>query len=171
MTQSLSIKDGNGSSKSLAVESGSYGYIPVHTISSSISLPVYVAGVITVNTASSTVTANPPVVTTVSQTSVTSFTWSTSASGTFQLAAASSTRKGLMLFNPGPNNLYISLSTAGGTTNGFTLVNTASVPSSYSFTLYPSGTYIADSTNVGVNYGGYFVSGSASTGVFITSTS
>ena len=143
MTQSLTIKDGNGASKSLTVETGSYGYIPVHL---------------------------PPVVTTVSVSAVTSFDWSTSAKGTFEIAANDGTRRGLSIFNPGPNNLYVVLSTAGGTTNGFTIVDTASAPSVYSFILYASGTYIADPTNVGVSYGGYFVSGSASTGVYITST-
>lgn len=143
MTQSLNIKDGNGISRSLTVESGSYGYIPVHSL---------------------------PIVTTVTQSSVTSFDWSTSASGTFQIVSSDPTRKGLMIFNPGPHNLYVALSTAGGTKNGFTLTNTSSAPSYYSFILYPSGTYQADSTNVSINYGGYFVSGSASSGIYITST-
>jgi hypothetical protein len=144
MTTSLTIKDGNGSTKTLTVESSSYGYIPVHTM---------------------------PVVTTVSQTSVTSFDWSTTASGTFQIVAASTTRKGLTIFNPGPANLYVVLSTSGGTKNGFTLVDTASAPTMYSFIVYPSGTFQADSTNAGVTYGGYFISGSNPTGVFAASIS
>lgn len=42
MTQSLIIKDGAGSTQNLTVESGSYGYIPVHTISSSAGSGSYV---------------------------------------------------------------------------------------------------------------------------------
>lgn len=144
MTQSLIIKDGNGSTKNLTVESSSYGYIPVHTM---------------------------PVVTTVSQTSVTSFDWSTSASGTFQIVGSNTSRKGLTIFNPGPSNLYVCLSTSGGTKNGFTLVDTASAPTLYSFIIYPSGTFQADATNAGVFYGGYFISGSKPTGVFAASIS
>lgn len=211
MTDSLIIKDGSGNIKSLTVESGSYGYIPVHTLSSSAgsgsyvtasaTYPVYVTGNVSISqpvnvdvvvgdniavTSSLAAplyvssSANSPLlvtgtiinsvspVTTVSQASVTSFDWSTSASGTFQLAANDTSRKGLTLFNPGPHNLFIALSSTGVTLNGFTLVNTASAPSYFSLILYPSGTYVADSTNVGVHYGGYFISGSASSGVYIT---
>ena len=205
MTDSLIVKDGSGNIKSLTVESGSYGYIPVHAISSSAgsgsyvtasaTYPVYVTGNVSVNTASlMTVTAsstapvyvtgsvsisqpvnvdvvvgdniavtsslaaplyvsssaNSPLlvtgtvinsvspVTSVSQASVTSFVWSTSASGTFQLAANDTSRKGLTLFNPGPHNLFVALSSTGGTLNGFTLVNTASAPTYFSLILYPS---------------------------------
>lgn len=141
MTDSMIIKDGSGNIKSLTVESSSYGYIPVHQM---------------------------PVVTTVSQTVSSSFVWNTPASGTFLLAANDASRKGLTLFNPGPYNLYVALSSTGGTLNGFTLVNTESAPSYYSFIIYPSGTYEANSTNVSVNYGGYFISNSASSGVYIT---
>lgn len=211
MTDSLIVKDGAGSTKSLTVESGSYGYIPVHAISSSAgsgsyvtasaNYPVYVTGNVSISqpvnvdvvvgdniavTSSLAAplyvssSANSPLlvtgtvinsvspVTSVSQASVTSFVWSTSASGTFQLAANDTSRKGLTLFNPGPHNLFVALSSTGGTLNGFTLVNTASAPTYFSFIIYPSGTYVADSTNVGVHYGGYFVSGSASSGVYIS---
>lgn len=150
------IKDGAGNTKSLTVESSSYGFIPYHQLTSSDSNPVF--------------TVDVPV-TTVAQSAVTSFSYGTSASGTFSIASSSTTRKGLTVFNPGPNNLYLALSTAGGTTNGFTLTNTASAPSIYSFIIYPSGTYTADSTTVGVNHGGYFISGSTSTGVFISAIS
>lgn len=163
MAQSLVIKDGNGNIKSLTVESSSYGYIPVHQITSSVSAPIYVTGAISVPQLTP--------VTTVSQSSVTSFTWSTAASGTFQITSSSATRKGLTVFNPGPNNLYVALSTAGDAKNGFALTNTASAPAYYSFIIYPSGTYIADQTNVNVNYGGYFISGSASLGVYVTAIS
>lgn len=219
MSQSLTIKDGNGNLKNLMVESGSTGYISVHAISSSAgsgtyvtasaaypiyvtgnvsvntaslitvtassAAPVYVTGTVSVNTASlMTVTASSasPVyvtgaivsnilpVTAASQAPISSFSWGTSASGTFQIAANNQSRKGLAVFNPGPNNLYVALSNTGGTTNGFSLTSINSPPSSYSFILYPSGTFLADSTNVGVCYGGYFISGSASSGVFITET-
>lgn len=180
MTDSLIIKDGAGSLKNLTVESGSYGYIPVHAISSSAgsgsyitasaNYPVYVTGNVSISQPIS-VTASFAPVTTVSQVSVTSFDWSTSASGTFQIAASDAARKGLSIFNPGSNPLYVVLSTAGGTKNGFTLVNTSSAPSDYSLILYSSGTYVADSTNVSVAYGGYFISGSASSGIYITKIS
>jgi hypothetical protein len=287
MAQSLIIKDGIGAVKNLTVESGSYGFMPVHYVTSSTSAPVYitassanplpvtgnisvdvmvgdlitvtssqanpvwvtgstvvdviigdiinvtasavapvyVTGTVTVNTgslitvtaslsnptgitgtvnvnnfpSSQTVTAstsNPlavtgtvninnsaltvtssllsplyalaaiPPVTTVSTAATTSFVWNTSASGTFAIATNSLTRKGLTIFNPGPHNLFVALSTAGGATNGFTLVSTASAPSVYSFIVYPSGTYVADQTTVGVFHAGYFISGSASVGVF-----
>jgi len=286
MAESLKIKDGLGILKNLTVESGSYGLMPVHYVTSSTSAPVYitassanpipvtgtiavdvtvgdlitvtastaspvavtgtvtnvsslqaayntstytantipiqlvgtssykaaidsagrlfVTGAVTVNTASSmTVTAslaNPtgitgtvninnsslsvtssllspvyalvatPPVTTVTTNATTSFVWNTIASGTFAIAANSLTRKGLTIFNPGPHNLYVVLSTIGGGgdsgRHGFTIVNTASAPSIYSFIVYPSGTYVAPPTTVGVYHGGYFISGSASVGVF-----
>jgi hypothetical protein len=198
MTQSLIIKDGNGNIKSLAVETGSYGYIPVHHISSSNTSPVYitassanplpVTGTLAVDVVigdviNVTASATNPIyvtgvlstivtpVTTVNQSYVNSFSWSTAASGTFAITGSATTRKGLSIFNPGPYNLYVALSTAGGTKNGFILSSTSSAPTYYSFIIYPSGTYLADQTNVGVNYGGYFISGSSSSGVYITAIS
>jgi len=163
----------------------------VVNVTSSTASPVYVSGTLTVNTASSTVTiansslvvtsslvspiyayAYSPPVTTVTASSVTSFSWTTVASGTFNIASGSSTRRGLTLFNPGPYNLYVALSTAGGTTHGFTILNTASAPSQYSFIVYPSGTYTADPTTVGVYHGGYFISSSINPpGLFISAIS
>jgi hypothetical protein len=154
--QSMIIKDGAGNTKSLTVESSSYGFIPFHQITSSVTSPVYVV--------------DAPV-TTVAQSAVTTYNYGTSASGTFAIASNSTTRKGLTVFNPGPSNLFLALSTAGGTTNGFTLASTASAPTLYSFIIYPSGTYTADSTTAGVYHGGYFISGSTSVGVFISSIS
>jgi len=191
MAESLIIKDGVGAVKNLTVESGSYGFMPIHYVTSSTSAPVYITaslsnptgitGTVNVNNSVLTVTsslASPvvtyaysPPVTTVAQSSVTSFVWNTAASGTFSLAASSSTRRGLTIFNPGPNNLYIAFSTAGGTTNGFTLLNTASAPTYYSLILYASGVYVAEPTLVNVTHGGYFISGSASAGVFISAIS
>lgn len=265
MAQSLIIKDGVGAVKNLTVESGSYGFMPIHYVTSSTSAPVYitassanplpvtgnisvdvmvgdiinvtasaaapvyVTGTVNVNTGSQiTVTAslsNPtgitgtvnvnnfpatqtvsaslaapvgitgtvnvnnstltvtsslaspvvayaysPPVTTVAASSVTSFNW-TITNGTFNIASNSITRRGLTVFNPGPHNLFVALSTVAGANNGFTIVNTASAPSQYSFIVYPSGTYTADSTTVGVYHGGYFISGSASAGVFISAIS
>lgn len=149
---------------------------------------LFVTGAVTVNTGSTTVTlnnavltvtssqtnpvyANPTPVGTVTSTAITSFLWSTSESGSFSLASKVSTRRGLTIFNPGPHNLYISLSTNGGAKNGFTISNINSAPNVYSFIVYPSGTYIADPTTVGVNYGGYFINNSASIGVFISEIS
>lgn len=187
--QSMIIKDGAGNTKSLTVESSSYGFIPYHQITSSDSNPVYitassanpisVTGSLLIGNSSLNITSSvsSPVyisaapVTTVAQNSVISFDYTTVASGTFVIAANNTSRKGLTVFNPGPNNLYLALSTAGGATNGFTLTNTASAPSLYSFIIYPSGTYTADSTTVAVYHGGYFISGSTSTGVFISAIS
>lgn len=216
MPQSLIIKDGVGAVKNLTVESGSYGFMPIHYVTSSTSAPVYitassanplpvtgtisvdvvvgdiinvtasltnptaVTGTVNVNNAVLTVTsslASPvyayaysPAVTTVAASSVNSFNWAVT-NGTFAIAAASSTRRGLTVFNPGPYNLYVALATSAGANNGFTIVNTASAPSQYSFIVYPSGTYTADPTTVGVYHGGYFISGSASVGVFISAIS
>jgi len=162
MAESLIIKDGYGATKSLTVESSSYGFIPVHYITSSLSAPIVAY-------------AYSPPVTTVTQTVSSSFVWNTIPSGTFALATANSLRRGLTIFNPGPYNLYVAFSTNGGGgdagKHGFTLVNTASAPSVYSFIIYPSGTYTADSTTVGVYHGGYFISGSASAGVYISAIS
>lgn len=151
------------------------------TATASLAAPVGVTGTVNVNNTVLTVTSSllapvvayaySPPVTTVAASSVTSFTWATAASGTFALASNSITRRGLTVFNPGPYNLYIAFSTAGGTTNGFTLINTSSAPTQYSFIVYPSGTYTADGTTVGVYHGGYFISGSASAGVFISAIS
>lgn len=153
----------------------------VLNITSSLANPAAITGTVNVNNTVLTVTSSllspvvtyayPAPVTTVAASSVTSFTWSTSESGTFSLAANSATRRGLTIFNPGPYNLYLALSTAGGVTNGFTLSNTASSPTQYSFIVYPSGTYTADTTMVGVYHGGYFISGAASSGVFISAIS
>jgi len=165
---SLNIKDGNGSSTTLKTTLDSGDHVPHHkidgtiTVTSSLASPLAITG---------TITTAVPAVTTVTKAATTSFSWNTVASGTFNIVSESVSRKGLTIFNPGPNNLYISLSTNGGVTHGFTLLNTASAPTVYTTILYPSGTYIADQTNAGVYYGGYFISGSASTGIFATSIS
>lgn len=143
MAQSLTIKDGLGSIKALAVESGSYGLMPIHHV-----VPLPVTGVVA--------------------SSITTFSWNTSASGTFQIAENNFYRRGLTVFNPGPHNLYIAFSTSGSTTNGFTISSISSAPTQYSIILYPSGTYVADPTLMGIYHGGYFISGSSSSGVFIT---
>lgn len=90
-------------------------------------------------------------------------------SGTFILAAESSTRKGLMFANSTDKNLYVALGdTDYASTNGFLLISTASVPASYSFVLYPSGTYFAEPGFVNVKHSGFFVS-SSNISVAITS--
>jgi hypothetical protein len=188
MAQSLIIKDGNGNASALAVESGSYGLIPVHYVTSSNINPVYITGSLSVNTASTievsnfpetvTVTssiANPvyvstPPVTTVIKNYSSSYDWTTVASGTFTLAQNNTNRKGLTIFNPGPYNLYIAYSNIANDTNGFILSSTSSAPDLFSFVLYASGTYFADNTLVGVCHGGYFISGS-SNAVFMTEIS
>lgn len=149
-------------------------------VTASLASPVGVTGTVNVNNSVLTVTSSilspvvalayTPSVTTVAASSKTSFNWSVE-NGTFNIASGSLTRRGLTVFNPGPHNLYVALSTVAGANNGFTIVNTASAPSQYSFIVYPSGTYTADSTTVGVYHGGYFISGSASAGVFISAIS
>lgn len=189
---SLNIKDGAGASTALKTTLDAGDHIPHHiiegavSVTSSLSNPLAITGNITVNTASTIAISNFPTtqivtssyanpvyisinpVTTVSKSSKTSFSWNTSESGTFSLASENTSRKGLMIFNPGPYNLYISLASTSDSTNGFTLLNTASAPAAYSTILYPSGTYMADETTVGVYHGGYFISGSASLGVYVT---
>jgi len=219
-TESLTIKDGTGSIKYLAVESSSYGFIPIHQISSSnsnpifitasfvnpipvtgninvdvvvgdlinitasASAPVYVTGVLTVNTGSSTVnigsvvtvtsSVTQPVyvsqkpVTTVNKNFVNTFDW-TIDNGAFAIADEDTNRKGLVLFNPGPYNLYVSLDTDGVVGDkGFIITDTGSSPDLFSFIVYASGTYFADDTTVGVYHAGYFISGSASDYLMIT---
>lgn len=109
------------------------------------------------------------IATSVARTSFSSFAasidWTSTSpsnvSGTFILAAESSTRKGLMFANITDKNLYVALGdTDYALTNGFLLVDTASVPASYSFILYPSGTYFAEQAFVNVKHSGFFVSSS-----------
>lgn len=192
-TQSLTIKDGTGSIKLLAVESSSYGLIPIHQITSSTSSPIYitassanplpVTGTLSVDVVINdliTVTsskANPVYIsgiptTTVAKAVVDAYDWSTAANGTFNLAIENINRKGLTIFNPGPHELYIALdSDSTAITKGFTVTNTASAPSVYSFIVYPSGTYIADPTTVSAFHGGYFISGAASNRVLVSQLS
>ena len=163
---SLNIKDGNGSSTTLKTTIDTGDHVPHHiidgtiTVSSSITNPLAVTG---------TILAVTPIATTVNKACINSFSWNTAASGTFNLVSESASRKGLTIFNPGPSNLYISLSTVGDTKNGFILTDTASAPAVYTTILYASGTYIADNTTLNVYHGGYFISGSASDAVFVTS--
>ncbi len=168
--QSLLIKDGTGSIQYLAVESGSYGLIPIHQVTSSQQNPVYVQvtsseqNPVYVQVTSSE--QNPVYVQTKKSQYVTLTTasvsdWSTQASGTFTLLTESANRKSLMIFNPGPNDLYVAMSTAGGATNGFLINDVSQPPDFYSFILYPSGAFVGDNTNLNVHYGGYFVSASS----------
>lgn len=191
MAQSLIIKDGNGATKSLAVESGSAGYSAIHYVVNNEYTPVYVTvseplpvtGTINVDvtmgdTINVTSSIQAPLVAqtisypvnTVSATAITNFDWSENA-GTFCLASNNPSRRGLVVFNPGPNNLYIALSSTGDIANGFLISDVATAPALYSFIVYPSGTYTADSTTVGVYHGGFFISGAASDGVFISAIS
>lgn len=88
-------------------------------------------------------------------------TGSADISGTFILAQSSSTRKGLMFANNTNKDLYIALGDNDfAATNGFLLSNTASSPVSYSFILYPSGTYFAETTFANIKHSGFFISSS-----------
>ena len=97
--------------------------------------------------------------------------YDTNTSGTFQLAPVSTTRKGLVVHNPTSTKLYITL--GSGSLNGFSdVANLQDEPNSYSFILYPSGTYIADLSLVNLFHGGWFVSSSTVNGAmaFVTTT-
>lgn len=142
--QSLIIKDGNGVKTNLAVKSGSYGLSTYH----------YQAFPTSVTKTTASVQYG-------------GIDW-TIESGTFILANSSSDRQGLVIFNPSPSNLYISI--GSGSKNGFTLVTTESAPIVYSFILYPSGTYNATNTTVQQFHSGYYVSSTLSPVVFVTST-
>jgi hypothetical protein len=142
--QSLIIKDGNGVRTNLAVKSGSYGLATYHYQAFPTSA--------TKNTAS---------------VQYGGIDW-TIDSGTFVIANSSSDRQGLLVFNPGPSELYISI--GSGSKNGFTLTNTSSVPSVYSLILYPSGTYNASTTTVQQFHSGFYVSSTLNPLVLITST-
>jgi hypothetical protein len=130
------------------------------TVTSSNTYPVYQA-----NAAGSTLL----------QTVSSSFNgWNTTASGTFRLADLNTSRRELMIYNSGPGNLYVALgatSLINTDRYGFTLTNTASAPSSYSFVIYPSGTYMTSEASRVLHHGGYFISGSASTVVSVTNIS
>lgn len=85
--------------------------------------------------------------------------YSNSTSGTFALAAADSSRKGLIIANPSNRDLYVTI--GSGALNGFTLkANTSDEPASYSFILYANGTYFAESPVIQMFHGGFFVSAS-----------
>lgn len=97
--------------------------------------------------------------------------YNASTSGTIGLAALSTARKGLIVHNSSNSKLYIVL--GSGTLNGFSDVqDLQDEPNSYSFILYPSGTYIADLSLVNLFHGGWFVSSSNVDGasVFVTAT-
>lgn len=82
-------------------------------------------------------------------------------SGTFILAQSSSLRAGLMFANNTSYDLYIAIGDGdNATTNGFLLNTTSSTPVGYSFILYSSGTYFADSSFVSAKHSGFFVSAS-----------
>lgn len=88
--------------------------------------------------------------------------------GTFTIATASLARKTLTIFNPGPADLYVSL--GGGVDNGFSLNTTTTPPTMYSFIVYASGTYFAESSVVSIAHGGYFPSSSLAPSFIVLST-
>jgi hypothetical protein len=88
-------------------------------------------------------------------------TGSSNISGTFILAGTSYGRRGVMFANNTNKDLYVAIGDNDlGSTNGFLLTTTASAPAVYSFILYPSGTYFAESAFVGIKHSGFFVSSS-----------
>jgi hypothetical protein len=94
--------------------------------------------------------------------------------GAFQIATNNINRKGLTITNPTSQRLFIAIATQASSStagrNGFDLPNNNNDPSGYSFIIYPSGSYFADSTNVTLFYGGFFVSSSNSLKVMVTET-
>jgi len=94
--------------------------------------------------------------------------------GSFQISANDTSRKGLLITNPTSNRLFISIATQASSStegrNGFNLPNNNNDPVSYSFIIYPSGSYFADVTNVTQFYGGFFVSSSNQLKVLVTET-
>ncbi len=94
--------------------------------------------------------------------------------GSFQISANDTSRKGLLITNPTSNRLFISIATQASSStegrNGFNLPNNNNDPDSYSFIIYPSGSYFADVTNVTQFYGGFFVSSSNQLKVLVTET-
>lgn len=101
------------------------------------------------------------------------FDWSTIQSGSVCLASSSNDRKSLTIFNPSGEDLFISIGNLNNypITNGLCISNTSSVSADYSFILYPSGTYFAESYNVGMFHGGYMVSSSNGRNrIFVTET-
>jgi len=94
--------------------------------------------------------------------------------GAFQIAANNINRKGLTITNPTSQRLFIAIATQASSSdagrNGFDLPNNNSDPSSYSFIIYPSGSYFADSTNVTLFYGGFFISSSNALKAMVTET-
>lgn len=158
---------------SVAVNTSSYITNEFLVVTSSYATPVFasITNTLSVNTASNEVYVRnseaeaiytrPLKSQYVSLTSPFSYDWSTAASGSFILITENQSRKGLMIFNPGPYDLYVALSTAGGVTNGFIINDINLPPDFYSFILYPSGTFVGDSTNINLHYGGFFISGSS----------
>jgi hypothetical protein len=143
-------------------------------ITNTISTPVYVS-----SSNSYPVITRNSVASSIARTGFSSFggtidwagTGSSNISGTFILANSSSTRKGLMFANNTDRNLYVALGdTDLAATNGFLLSTTASAPSSYSFILYPSGTYFAEQEFVNIKHSGFFVSSSVGVSITVVST-
>jgi hypothetical protein len=164
VTGSLIIKDGTGALASLSVYSSSNGYIPEHAISGTISIsssltsPVYVDQI--------KPTTNNRITGSVSDGSI---NWASANSGTYVVGNYDSTRKGLIITNDNSVNMYVAIGNATvNNKNGFTLSNTASAPSSFSFVIYPSGAYFADSTTVTLQHSVYFVSSSINLKILAT---
>ena len=87
--------------------------------------------------------------------------YTNASSGSFIMASASVERVGLVIFNASPINLYISIGDSSyPSTNGFNINSVSSEPVSYSFILYPSGTYFVDPVYVNLKYSGFFISSS-----------
>lgn len=142
----------------------------VQTVTASLSNRIGITGSVTFN--NTEIYEQKSYAASISEIISSSFMWNTAASGTFKLADIDTSRKELIIFNPGPQTLYIKLSTTSKTDaskHGFTLINTSSAPSAYNFVVYPSGTYFSSEPSRVLYHGGYFISSSVTGSVVATS--
>ncbi len=175
-TTSLTVKDAEGQVRKLAMDADSiYGLVPIHKISGSLATTAEISNFPEVTSVTSS-NEEPLIVsnefsTDVSNLVKSSYAWNLNHSGTFKLADLDQTRKELIIHNSSPSHLYIKVSSTSqsdSTKHGFSLINTSSAPSDYSFILYTSGTYITSDPGRSLYYGGYFISGSNTGSVFVT---
>jgi hypothetical protein len=127
MSESLIVKDGNGSVKSLQVDSGSNGYISNHTLVSTV----------TGSDVSIYYTNGPS-----------GWDWN-SLSGTVSVAALDNSRKSIVINNNSEaGKCYVIMGTSS-----FGVINDMeTAPPVYSFLLDSGGTYFADSSTAALQH-------------------
>ncbi len=133
MSESLIVKDGNGTIKSLQVDSGSNGYISNHTLISTV-------------TGSNVLAYSPG----------TGWDWNDASSGSVVALSQNANRKGVIINNVSDTGkCYIIVGGAFPT-----LTSKIAPPSKYSFLLNPNGTYFGDSTTSALSHSFFVVSSS-----------